>query len=108
MGYHGLAVDLATSTYAVPQRYAIREDAMRIAVARDGLVYFRNQRVTPEDLPRMIRESIAQRAERKIHLAVDSRARYFEVDAVIDQIRAAGVRDVSLLTEQVPDGQTAR
>jgi len=90
-GYHGLAVDLPASSYAVQQRYALRENAMRLAMTRDGTVHFRNYKTVPEQLPEAIREAVKQGAERKVYLQIDSRARYGDSEAMLDRIREAGL-----------------
>ena len=65
-------VDLPTSVYASPQRLALREDAMRISIHRDGSVYFRNTQVVPDDLPGLIHDALQEGAEKNAYLAVDT------------------------------------
>ncbi len=73
---------------------------MRIIVSRDGSLFFRDVRTEPEALPELIREAIQQGAERKVYLAVDARTKYADAAAVIDKIREAGIRDVTILTDR--------
>lgn len=98
--HHGLAVDLPTSAFAAPQRYALREDAIRLSVTKDGTIYFRGSRVQPEEVGVAIRRAVANGAERKVYLQVDSRALYGRAEMVLDQIREAGIRDIAVLAEQ--------
>jgi biopolymer transport protein ExbD len=98
--YHGVSVDRATAVHSTPMPGAIKEDAMRIFVMRDGRVYFGNHVVAMEDLPNEIRERVRNGAERKIYLAVDARAKYGDAEKVLDQIQVSGIRDVSFLTEK--------
>jgi biopolymer transport protein ExbD len=98
--HHGAGVDRATALHSNPMPGAIREDALQILVTRDGSIYFGNSRVTAEILPEEIRKRVQNGAERKIYLAVDARAKYSEVEEVLDQIRLTGIQDVSLLTDQ--------
>jgi hypothetical protein len=42
---HGQATDLARSYFAAPQPSARREDVIKVAVTRDGLVFFRNSKI---------------------------------------------------------------
>jgi biopolymer transport protein ExbD len=99
-GHHGPVVDLADSSHAVSMPGAIREDAIRIMLTRDGSLYFRNQRLGAEDLPDQIRESLNSGAERKAYLNVDSRTRYADVEPVLDEIRHAGIAAIALFVEQ--------
>jgi len=78
---------------------ALREDAMRISIRRDGSIFFRDHRVILQDLPEKIREGLRNGAENRIYLNMDARAKYGETIAVLDQIRLAGIERVSFLTE---------
>jgi biopolymer transport protein ExbD len=98
--YHGISVDRAIAVHSTPMPGAIKEDAMRIFVRRDGLLFFGNHAVAMEDLPGEIRESVRNGAEKRIYLTVDARAKYGNAERVLDQIRLSGIRDVSFLTEK--------
>ena len=92
-----VTVDLASGVYATVQPKALAEDAMKIYVTRDGRVFFRTDRVRPESLPILIRSAVQEGAERKVYIAVDSRARYGDAAAVVEQIGNAGIRDICFL-----------
>ena len=62
---HGVSTHLARSPHARSQRAAMREDMIRIAVMRDGAIYFRNQHVKIEALPNMIRDATLNGAEKE-------------------------------------------
>ena len=71
--YHLWApVDLPSSVYAAAQPSALREDAMRISIRRDGEIYFRNSRIAPEELPRLIQDAVRAGGEKKICLLYTS------------------------------------
>jgi len=78
---------------------ALKEDALKVVVARNGNIYLREHRIFLEDLPNEIREGLRSGAERKVYVAVDARAKYGEVPAVLDKIRLAGVEKVAFLTQ---------
>ena len=95
---HGdVAVDLPSAFQAKAQPNARAEDAMKVYVIRDGRVCFRNHMAQPESLPFFIRNAVQEGAERKIYLAVDSRARYSDAAAVVEQIRNAGIEEICIL-----------
>lgn len=98
--HHSMGVDRFPAVNATSKPSALREDAMRIMVMADGIIYFGNRRVVAEDLPERIREGVANGAERKIYMLVDNRAKYSGAEKVIDQIRLAGIHDVTFLTDQ--------
>jgi biopolymer transport protein ExbD len=93
-------VDLPTSVNASPQRLALREDAMRITISMDGSVYFRDNRVQPDDLPGFLHDALGEGAEKKVYLAVDSRSKYWTIARTVDQIRLAGIQRLCFLTQR--------
>ena len=93
------SVDLVLAPHSMRMPGALKEDALRISISRDGSTYFANVRVSPEDLPGLIREGLRNGAERKAYLKVDARAKYGEVPPVLEKIRAAGIEKVAFLTE---------
>ena len=77
---------------------AHREDATIVTVTRDGNVFVANTQVQPADLPSQIAKSLAQGGERKGYLKADARAKYGDVKAVIECIKAAGIENIGLIT----------
>jgi len=80
---------------------AYRDDAIVLAIARDGKVYFGADAVRPEQFPALIRDRLTAGAERKIYLKVDRGAKYGVVALVLDEVRSAGVEDIAFLVENV-------
>ena len=97
---HHSFVDLALASSATAQPKANREDAMRIVVSRDGSIFFRNIKVSADDLPSLIRSAVKSGSERRIYLSVDARARYSDIEPALDAIREAGVHEITLLAEE--------
>jgi len=97
--HHGNYVDMVKSSHSVYQHLAIRDDAMRVVIARDGVVYFGNMRINADELPDQIRARLGHGTERKVYLTVDARARYGRVAAVIDEVRLAGLQNITFITE---------
>jgi len=97
---HGLPIVPPETQNATPQPGAVREDAMRVAIARDGHVFFRQTAIAPEQLPDLIRTAVRKGAEKRIYLLADRRAKYADVKVVIDQIQLSGIRDVVILANK--------
>lgn len=93
-------VDMPLSVYAAAEPKANREDAIRIFVTRDGSVFFRYSKVNSEDLYMLIRQALREGAEKKVYLAVDARSRYGDIEPILDEIRAAGIREICFLAEK--------
>ncbi len=97
--HRSVPVDRPHAYHSASMPGALKEDALRVMVTRDGKIYFREHRIALEDLPNEIREGLQSGAERKVYIAVDARAKYGDVPAVLDKIRLAGVEKVAFLTE---------
>lgn len=98
--HHDVGPNLPASSYATRQPLALREDAMKISIIRDGRVFFRNTLVVPEELPGFIRNALHSGAEKKVYLAVDSRSKFADTALVVEQIAKAGIREICFLTEK--------
>jgi biopolymer transport protein ExbD len=78
---------------------ALRDDAMRVMLSRDGTIYFGNAKVASEDLADQIRQHLGRGAERKVFLIVDQRTRFGDLSVVLDEVRHAGIWDIAFLAE---------
>ena len=54
----------------------------------------------PDQLTNKIKDKIAARVDKRVYVRSDARAKYKSVVDVVDNVRAAGVDDLGLLTEQ--------
>jgi biopolymer transport protein ExbD/biopolymer transport protein TolR len=71
---------------------------------RDGTVYFGADKVPQVDtLTGKVKDRLANRTNKEVYVKADARAHYGNVVQVVDAVRAAGVDDLGLLTEQKKD-----
>jgi biopolymer transport protein ExbD len=98
--HHGNYVDQYRSHNAISMPGALREDSVRVILARDGTIYLGNAKVAGKDLSNIVRQQVQTGAPRKVYLLVDSRARYWDVSAVLDEVRLAGISDVAFLVDR--------
>lgn len=96
----GAGTDLPRVDHPIRMPGADREDALVVAIMRDGHIFFGSGCVTAGELPGKIREGLSQGAERKVYIRADARARYGTVSAVLDGIRVAGVPRIGILVDQ--------
>src|SRR6059058_1944235 len=96
----GIPVDLAKVNNPDQMQDADKEDALIVAVTRDGRVYFGNDPVETDQLTNKIKDRIANRVDKRVYLRADARAKYKWVVDVVDNVRSAGVDDLGLLTDQ--------
>jgi len=96
----GVTVDLAKVNNPMQMPDADKEDALIVAVMRNGDVFFGNDRIQADQLTNKIKDRIANKVNKTVYLRADARAKYKAVVEVVDNVRAAGVDDLGLLTDQ--------
>jgi biopolymer transport protein ExbD/biopolymer transport protein TolR len=79
---------------------ADKEDAVVVAVTRDGTVYLGQNRVDPSQLGSLVRDKLADKTDKTIFIRADQRAQFKAVEDAIDDVRTAGVETVDLLTQK--------
>ena len=99
----GQSVDLARTRNPVDMKEADRDDAVLVAVTRDGKFWLNQDRVNIDDLAAKVNDLLATRLEKTVFVKADFRAKYGDVVQVVDGIRNAGVDRVGLLTERLDD-----
>jgi TolR protein len=98
----GVNVDLAKTKNPIAMEDADKEDAILVAIERDGQIYFDTEKInSPAELTTKVQDKLSNRQDKKIYIKADGRARYGTVVEVVDDVRAAGVDQVGLLTEQI-------
>jgi biopolymer transport protein ExbD len=99
----GQSVDLARTRNPVDMKEADRDDAVLVAITRDGKFWLNQDRVGIDDLAARVNDLLATRLEKTVFVKSDFRAKYGDVVQVVDAIRNAGVDRVGLLTERLDD-----
>jgi biopolymer transport protein ExbD/biopolymer transport protein TolR len=99
-----ITVDLVRTQNPRNMPDADREDAVVVAITRDGQTFLGSDLIA-EGLTTEVQERIAARADKTVYIKSDSRAKYERVVAVVDEVRSAGVDQVGLLTERIQEGQ---
>ncbi|HXE32339.1 MAG TPA: biopolymer transporter ExbD [Verrucomicrobiae bacterium] len=95
-----LPVDMARVNNAHEMQDADKDDAIIVAVTRDGTIYLKNTKITKDDITGQIKDMLSARLDKTVYVKSDARAKYGDVVAVVDEIRSAGVDQLGLLTEQ--------
>ena len=96
----GKSVDLARTDTAKDMQDADKDDAIVVAVTRDGNIFLGNNQIQKADLSGQVKDRIANKQDKTVFLKSDARAKYGDVVAVVDEIRSAGVDQLGLLTER--------
>ena len=100
----GQPIDLVRTHNPVTMQAADKEDAVLISVTRNGGVFLSpgNLRVTPDQLPEKVKDLLTNKVDKTVFIKSDARARYGVVEDVVDNVRAAGVDQIGLITEMIP------
>jgi biopolymer transport protein ExbD len=97
----GISVDMVKTVNPVPMQAADKSDAIIIAVARDGRTYLNTTQLPADQLAPKVKDMLTNRLDKMCFVRADSRARYEKVVDVVNNLRAAGVDQLGLLTEQM-------
>jgi len=104
----GVSVDLATVNNPQAMPDADKEDALLVAITRDNKIFFGSDQVSGADqLTHLVKDRLASRTDKRVFIKADARTKYGNVVDVVDNVRAAGVDQLGLLTEQRKTGPGA-
>jgi biopolymer transport protein ExbD len=97
----GKDVDMVKTKNAIAMQAADKTDAIICAVTRDGKTYLNVTQMEPADMPQRVKELLDKRPNDKtVFVKADYRAKYERVVELVDNLRAVGVDQLGLLTEQ--------
>jgi len=102
----GVSVDLVKTKNPISMQSAEKEDAVLVAVTRDGKAYLGSNQIDPKDLPQKVKDMLTNKLDKTCYLKADSRAKYDRVVEVVNNMRAGGVDQLGLLTEQIQEKGT--
>ncbi len=103
----GVSVDMAKVNNPTDMQKADADDAIVVAITRSGDTFLGTQKTAREQLAALVRDRIASRLDKTVYIRSDARAKYGDVVAVVDEVRAAGVDNLGLLTERMEQRRTA-
>jgi biopolymer transport protein ExbD len=95
-----ISVDMVQANNPRDMKDADKDDAIVVAITRDGKIYLGNTPMSKEDITGQVKDRIAARLDKTVYVKSDSRAKYGTVVEVVDEIRSAGVDQLGLLTEK--------
>ena len=93
-------VDLAQTDNPIAMPDADKEDAIVVAITRDGSLYLGQDRIAGSEIGQKVRDLLADKPGKQIFVRADAHAKYLDVENAIDDVRSAGVDSVGLLTEK--------
>jgi biopolymer transport protein ExbD/biopolymer transport protein TolR len=99
----GVSVDMAKTRNPIAMQAADKEDAVVVAVTRDGKVFLGSNQTPSDQLPNKVKDMLSGKLDKTVYLKSDARSRYEKVVEVVDNLRSAGVDQLGLLTEEVKE-----
>jgi len=103
----GVSVDLAKVNNPEQMPDADKEDALVVAIMRGGDVFFGRDKIPVDQLTSKVKDRLTGRIDKRVYIRADARARFGSVLTVVDNVRAAGVDQLGLLTDQKKQGALA-
>jgi biopolymer transport protein ExbD/biopolymer transport protein TolR len=97
----GVQVELVKTKNPIAMADADKDDAVLVSVSRNGDVFLGSTKTTADSLPGKVKDLLTNRISKICYLKCDQRSRYERVVEVVDNLRAAGVDQVGLLTESM-------
>jgi len=96
----GISVDMAKVNNPEQMPDADKEDALLVSITRDNKVYFGSEQIQVDNLTQKVKDRLVNKPDKRVYVKADMRTRFGEVVQVVDSVRAAGVDDLGLLTDQ--------
>ena len=96
-------VELPKADAAVVMENANKEDAVVVAVTRDGATFLGGDKVNLDDLGTKVSAKLENKTDKEVYMRADIRANYGKVMDAVDAIRTAGVSQLGMLTERKDD-----
>jgi biopolymer transport protein ExbD len=97
----GFSVDMAKVNNAQDLQDADKDDAIIVAVTRDGHTYLGNTQIGLDDITNKVKDLLTNRLDKTVFVRSDARAKYGDVVKAVDEVRSAGVDKIGLLTERI-------
>jgi biopolymer transport protein ExbD/biopolymer transport protein TolR len=97
----GISVEMAKTDNPKDMTEADKEDSVILAVTRDGKYYLNQDRVSIDDISSKVSDLLSTKLDKTIYLKGDFRAKYGDVVTLVDNLRAAGIDQIGLLTERL-------
>lgn len=103
----GISVEMVKTRNPITMEAADKEDAIVVAVTRDGKTFLGSDPIPVDALPSKVKDLLLTRVDKTVYVKSDARARYEKVTEAVDNLRGAGVDQVGLLTEKIKDPRAA-
>jgi biopolymer transport protein TolR len=98
---NGVPLDLAKVANPVDMPSAGKDDAIIVAISRDGTIFLGNTKTALDDISSQLRDRIAGSLDKPVFIKSDARTKYGDVVKLVDKVRSSAVDNVGLITEKL-------
>jgi biopolymer transport protein TolR len=102
-----ISVDLTKVNNPEQMPDADKDDAVVVAITRNGYVFLGRERTSPDKITDAVKDRLANQVNKRVFVRADARAKYKDVVEIVDDIRSAGVDQLGLLTDQRQENPAA-
>ena len=96
----GLPVNMAKAENAEKMPNADRDDAIIVAVTRDGHLFLGSREIQLNEITGEVKDQLSNRLDKTVYVRSDARAKYGDVVKAVDEVRSAGVENLGLLDRE--------
>jgi len=97
-----ISVDLAQTRNPRAMPDDDKEDALEVAITRDGKIYLRKNLLSSADeITPKLKDLVSGKLDKTVYVRADARAKYGDVEKVVDAVRASGVDTLALITSRL-------
>jgi biopolymer transport protein ExbD/biopolymer transport protein TolR len=99
----GVTVNLPKAKNPLDAPEADREDAVMLALTREGRLYFNKNPIQENELPSKLSEWFSNKTEKWMFIRSDSAVPYGRVVDVVNTCRQAGIERIGLMAEKLKE-----
>ena len=107
-----VTVELPKVSAAIIMDAANKDDAITVAVTRDGSTFLGGDKVSLPDLSTRVQDLESRKTnpsdDKSVYLRADTRSNFGKVEDTIDALRTAGVNQLNLMTDKTQLDQPAQ
>lgn len=93
-------IDMAKVNNPTAMPDADKDDAVVVAVTRDGSVFLGPNKVDPSQLGSLVSDRLANKTDKTVFFRADARAQFRTIEDAVDDVRTAGVEDIGFLVQK--------
>jgi biopolymer transport protein ExbD/biopolymer transport protein TolR len=99
----GVSVELVKTKNPIAMPAQDKSDAVTVGITHDGKVWLNTTQTTADMLAPKVKDLLTNKLDKTVFIKADQRSKYEVVLEVVQNLQAAGVDNVGMLTEQLQE-----